>query len=580
LGYPPLAFGLTAVFQFMKISVVHATRRPKQALEMRDLWLAQAANPANIEWVFGIDDDDLPSRQILTAYPHNISAAGGGCCRAYNETAAKTDGQLIVCASDDVHPIPNWDAVIVERLGDVFSPLVLSVSDGKRTDRLVPIQILTRAWFNRYGYIFPPQFKSMYGDVWLIERAWRDGCMINANDLVFEHKHPFFGTAEMDEVYANENAADRYSDGERIKDELLEHLPISLCMIVGNEEAVIERCLESAKGIIDELCVVRALGTTEPDRTIEIASQWATRNRIPFYSGEYKNTEPFPHVDNFAAARNLSYSLATKFWTMWLDADDTLTEINCKRIREVAKGARFDGYYFLYKMPNGGEYQRERLIQRGKGVWRNAVHEVCKVQGDSCKVPQVEVHHTPPPKKEKSSATRNLNILQGEVESIPRNWYYYHEELFLLNKVQEATTAGVAALKILPDSMPDERYEVCLNLSTLDPERARTWIFQAIQINPIRREAYAYLSLWALSEGHTTDAVIFFSQMDVIPVPDPKPWTHRASWYGWARNYLLIKLLRAKGRNSEADAQHEVFMKDPEYVAGVANCLQREKELQ
>ena len=46
---------------------------------------------------------------------------------------------------------------------------------------------------------------------------------------------------------------------------------ISLCMIVKNEEAVLERCLNSTRGIWDELIVV---DTGSQDRTREIAARF------------------------------------------------------------------------------------------------------------------------------------------------------------------------------------------------------------------------------------------------------------------------------------------------------------------
>jgi hypothetical protein len=40
-------------------------------------------------------------------------------------------------------------------------------------------------------------------------------------------------------VYEQENAKERYEEGQAIFFELMEPMPISLCMICGNEEAVI-----------------------------------------------------------------------------------------------------------------------------------------------------------------------------------------------------------------------------------------------------------------------------------------------------------------------------------------------------
>ena len=64
---------------------------------------------------------------------------------------------------------------------------------------------------------------------------------------------------------------------------------ISLCMIVKNEEDVLARCLESVRGIADEIIVV---DTGSTDKTVEIARQFT--NQVYYF--EWR--------DDFSAARN------------------------------------------------------------------------------------------------------------------------------------------------------------------------------------------------------------------------------------------------------------------------------------
>ena len=82
-------------------------------------------------------------------------------------------------------------------------------------------------------------------------------------------------------------------------------------MIVKNEQDVIGRCLESAKEIADEIIIV---DTGSCDKTVEIASHYT------------QNIYYFKWIDDFAAARNFSFSKATKEYILWLDADDVIEE--------------------------------------------------------------------------------------------------------------------------------------------------------------------------------------------------------------------------------------------------------------
>lgn len=580
----------------MKISVAHATRRPEQAIIARAAWLAAAVHPENVEWIFGVDADDEESLRVLSDEPRTISVPGGNGVAAFNAAAAKTTGEIIIGGCDDFFPPPRWDEEIVRRfqnfergtesvpLGNSkfsgsefdsstissFPPLVLLTGDGYRPDRLATLPIITRAWYERFGFLFPPKFQSVGPDVWLTERASRNGCLVNAEDLVFEHRHPYYKKAPMDDVYAKQNEPEKYHRAKKILDELLTPLPISLCMIVGNEAEQILRCLDSAKEAFDQLCIVRAIGNQTADVTMRLARDWCVETGKDFSGADYRNTIEFPHVDDFAAARNLSFSLATNYWCFWLDADDILE--TPASIREAATNTRFDGHQFRYLMPTGGEFYRERLIKRGAGTWKDPVHETCTVNGTLSCVPQVIIRHAPPSGERAHHGARNLAILQAHPEKLqcPRARFYLHEELLRLERRPEAIETGIKLAAELNGSMPAEHYEVLLNLADLQPEKAADWSFQALQLDPLRREAVAMLVQNALHCGDVRHAVQYFRFLDSIPEPDPKPWTHRKIWHGWARNYLKVKILRAARNDELAASEHAKFSLDPAYVAGIA----------
>ena len=88
-------------------------------------------------------------------------------------------------------------------------------------------------------------------------------------------------------------------------------ITISLCMIVKNEEDVLERCLRSAEGVADEI-IIADTGSTE--QTKEIARRCGAK------------VYDFVWKDDFAAARNFAFSKATCDYLFWLDADDVVPE--------------------------------------------------------------------------------------------------------------------------------------------------------------------------------------------------------------------------------------------------------------
>ena len=97
-------------------------------------------------------------------------------------------------------------------------------------------------------------------------------------------------------------------------------ISISLCMIVKNEERVLERCLQSLQGLMDEIIIV---DTGSTDRTKEIAKKYTDK----IYD--------FTWIDDFSAARNFSFSKATKEYIYVADADEVLDQENYEKFKQL-----------------------------------------------------------------------------------------------------------------------------------------------------------------------------------------------------------------------------------------------------
>ena len=72
---------------------------------------------------------------------------------------------------------------------------------------------------------------------------------------------------------------------------------LSVCMIVRDESPVLARCLDGVRVFADEIIIV---DTGSVDDTKQIARRYTDR------------VYDFPWIDDFSAARNVSYSYASK----------------------------------------------------------------------------------------------------------------------------------------------------------------------------------------------------------------------------------------------------------------------------
>lgn len=203
-----------------KIVLLHATRgRPEMAAKCRKAWLDLASEPGRIEHIFAIDEDDKTS-DTLKRFHHVIVPAGGGCVRAWNFAAANSDAPILVQLSDDWLPVMQWDKLIAERIGDPGEPRVLAISDGHRTDNLLCMAICTRPYYQLDNFLFHPSFRGVYSDNWFTLEAYNRNAVIEARDIVFQHRHPFFSAGEIDETYQRQNAPAEYEYGKQVFDYL------------------------------------------------------------------------------------------------------------------------------------------------------------------------------------------------------------------------------------------------------------------------------------------------------------------------------------------------------------------------
>ncbi|MBJ8026149.1 glycosyltransferase family 2 protein, partial [Bacillus cereus] len=180
-------------------------------------------------------------------------------------------------------------------------------------------------------------------------------------------------------------------------------ITISLCMIVKNEEICLEKCLQSIKGIPDEIIIV---DTGSTDKTKEIACKW-TPHVLDF---EWK--------DDFAAARNFAFQQATKDYIFWLDADDILLPENreklvaLKQSLEISIDAVSMVYHTLLDKDDNviTSTNRLRLLKRDRNFkWMGIVHEDVKITGVyRCYHSDIVVTHT----KRAGLSNRNLAIYE------------------------------------------------------------------------------------------------------------------------------------------------------------------------
>ncbi len=156
---------------------------------------------------------------------------------------------------------------------------------------------------------------------------------------------------------------------------------ISVCMIVKNEEAVLERILQPVSVFADEIIIV---DTGSTDQTREIATKYT--NRIYEHAWE----------DDFAKMRNISFQYATMDYIFWVDADNTISIEEAERIRKLKYLLKKEQSVNMdYDSPeNGGTIVFHRMMRRGdERQWEGVVHERYPMKEPILYVP-IKIGHT------------------------------------------------------------------------------------------------------------------------------------------------------------------------------------------
>jgi len=338
---------------------------------------------------------------------------------------------------------------------------------------------------------------------------------------------------------------------------------ISLCMIVGNVEEYIERCLASFSPIADEIVLVRAIGGQKPDKTIELArAKYPDRIKV----GEYRNAkghEDWPHVDNFAAARQMSFDIATGDYCFWCDSDDVLKDGSAEHVRALANRGNFPCFIFPYEIfARGVTVPRERMMARGSGKWEHAVHEAFEFTikpVQSVEDNRVVVVHLPiftGKKAKQGSTARNLRILESipEEKMTPGLLYHLHGEYVCTNQIPKAIEAAKKALQS-KELGPPERYEIMLNLArrSKEPDKIESFLIEAYKADPTRREALALLASNAMDYSQRNRAMAYARHMMATPLPEKPAWNSRSAAYGWLGDEIYAQALRVAGNPNEAE---------------------------
>lgn len=186
------------------ISILHPSRsRPDRSFQITQQWLKNAG--CEVELILSIDNDDPKRDQYLRAYDSSdllrtrvISNYNRSAVDAINNAAKEARADIFIVVSDDTECCFDWGNKILNAVIG-RKDYVLRVADGIQK-WIVTCPIMDREYYNRFGYIYNPDYDHMFADTEMTHVAQLLGKIIRRDDILFRHLHYSKGLAQIDSL--------------------------------------------------------------------------------------------------------------------------------------------------------------------------------------------------------------------------------------------------------------------------------------------------------------------------------------------------------------------------------------------
>jgi len=176
----------------LKFSLLHPSRsRPTKSFQATQDWV-NSSTSNDFELIVSIDENDDYKDQYFAIYSNVPKAKvivnrNRSAVDAINNAAKESSGEILIVVSDDTGCIINWDQIISNATAGK-SDFILKVFDGIQK-WIITMPIMHRDYYNRFGYVYHPDFRHMFCDTYLTHQADALKKIIWRNDIRINHNH-------------------------------------------------------------------------------------------------------------------------------------------------------------------------------------------------------------------------------------------------------------------------------------------------------------------------------------------------------------------------------------------------------
>ena len=179
------------------ISILHPSfGRPELARKCYDEWMGKATGTTDIEYILCLSTKDNTEAYIDAFKGAKVQFIflldDNGLVKQVNAAAKESKGDLLIAVSDDFGCEHGWDGHLLRAL-EGKEDYIVKTQDGLQPF-IITLPIMDRVYYNRFGYIYHPDYRHMWGDTELADVGKILDKTITL-DLHFPHRH--YSTGQM-----------------------------------------------------------------------------------------------------------------------------------------------------------------------------------------------------------------------------------------------------------------------------------------------------------------------------------------------------------------------------------------------
>lgn len=178
----------------------------------------------NTHFLITLDEDDQEmnnpeTKEHLGTYKNLTYIFGSSVSKidAVNRDVSKLEEvwDILLLASDDMIPIvKGYDDIIRKKMIEFFPDTdgILWFNDGYQGPKLNTLCILGKKYYERFNYIYHPQYKSCFADNEFMDVGNLLKKQLYFDQILIRHEHPDWGFGQRDFVHKNNVMDWRYDE--------------------------------------------------------------------------------------------------------------------------------------------------------------------------------------------------------------------------------------------------------------------------------------------------------------------------------------------------------------------------------